>query len=337
MSPRKTLILLVLIAAAVVAPAAAAGPAARISQAAGSVSGTVFNDTNTNGIRDAGEDGLAGWTVYVDLHGSGALAADDPSGVTGADGSYSIAGVPSGTFIIGIVQQAGFSCTMLGGCIYQQTFPVALTGADFGEHAGTGPPPPPTVTPPALGKSFTAGVVSGVVFIKLSTGTRAATKGTGFVALTEPRSLPVGSTLDTRAGVIRVTTAVNSTGGTQTGNFGGATFKLLQDRSQKGLTQLNLVLGRATSACPKVGKARTAAAKKLLPKSVLALLHANAKGKFRTRGRFSSATVRGTMWDTADRCDGTLTTVQRGLVAVQDLRRRRTVLVSAGHAYLARR
>jgi len=31
-------------------------------------------------------------------------------------------------------------------------------------------------------------------------------------------------------------------------------------------------------------------------------------GRFRTRGRYSSATVRGTDWTVTDRCDGTLTT-----------------------------
>ena len=42
------------------------------------------------------------------------------------------------------------------------------------------------------------------------------------------------------------------------------------------------------------------------------------------------AAVRGTVWSTADRCDGTLTTVKRGKVAVRDLRRKRTVTVESG-------
>ena len=62
----------------------------------------------------------------------------------------------------------------------------------------------------------------------------------------------------------------------------------------------------------------------------------NANGNFQSRGRHSSATVRGTIWITADRCDGTLTTVKRGRVAVRDFRRKRTVLVRAGKSYLAR-
>lgn len=39
---------------------------------------------------------------------------------------------------------------------------------------------------------------------------------------------------------------------------------------------------------------------------------------------------------TADRCDGTLTKVTRGRVAVRDFRRKKTVLLRAGKSYLAR-
>ena len=38
----------------------------------------------------------------------------------------------------------------------------------------------------------------------------------------------------------------------------------------------------------------------------------------------------------ADRCDGTLTTVTRGKVAVRDFRRRKTIALRRGKSYLAR-
>ena len=47
--------------------------------------------------------------------------------------------------------------------------------------------------------------------------------------------------------------------------------------------------------------------------------------RFRTHGRDSVATVRGTRWVTTDRCDGTLTKVSEGKVLVRDLRRSRSV------------
>jgi hypothetical protein len=46
--------------------------------------------------------------------------------------------------------------------------------------------------------------------------------------------------------------------------------------------------------------------------------------------------VRGTRWETIDRCDGTLTKVTRGRVAVRDFRRKKTVIVRAGKSYLAK-
>jgi hypothetical protein len=60
-------------------------------------------------------------------------------------------------------------------------------------------------------------------------------------------------------------------------------------------------------------------------------------GRFRTYGRHSHATVRGTRWLTEDRCGGTLTRVTEGAVVVRDLARRRNVVVRAGHSYLAHR
>ena len=69
---------------------------------------------------------------------------------------------------------------------------------------------------------------------------------------------------------------------------------------------------------------------------MLGKLWGNGKGKFRTNGKYSSATVRGTIWLVQDRCEGTLTKVKRGTVAVRDFKRKKTVSVKAGHSYLAR-
>jgi hypothetical protein len=46
--------------------------------------------------------------------------------------------------------------------------------------------------------------------------------------------------------------------------------------------------------------------------------------------------VRGTIWLTEDTCAGTRVTVRRGLVAVSDFARHRTVMVPKHHSYLAR-
>ena len=72
------------------------------------------------------------------------------------------------------------------------------------------------------------------------------------------------------------------------------------------------------------------------PPRVIRHLWAKGKGRYRTRGRYAAATIRGTEWRTADRCDGTLVRVTEGSLQVSDLPRRRNVLVRAGRSYLAR-
>ena len=66
-------------------------------------------------------------------------------------------------------------------------------------------------------------------------------------------------------------------------------------------------------------------------------LWGDGKGRFQTRGKYGAATVRGTNWLVQDRCDGTLVKVVQGVVAVRDFALGKTVLVTAGHRYLARR
>jgi hypothetical protein len=80
---------------------------------------------------------------------------------------------------------------------------------------------------------------------------------------------------------------------------------------------------------------RAVAAARRLSRRTIRRLRSNANGRFRTRGRHSAATVRGTIWTVTDRRDGTLTTVKRGRVAVRDFKKRKTVVVRAGKSYLA--
>ncbi len=42
------------------------------------IRGTKWNDLNGNGVRDAGEPGLAGWTIYVDANDDGTLDPGEP-------------------------------------------------------------------------------------------------------------------------------------------------------------------------------------------------------------------------------------------------------------------
>jgi hypothetical protein len=112
---------------------------------------------------------------------------------------------------------------------------------------------------------------------------------------------------------------------------------------QKGLTTLSLIddaFPGAPSFKSCTGKAAALTghiASKHPSKQVLQTLRASDNhGSFRTRGRFSAGTVRGTVWGTVDRCDGTVTWVSRGSVSVHDFGARKTVIVHAGQRYLAR-
>ena len=67
-------------------------------------------------------------------------------------------------------------------------------------------------------------------------------------------------------------------------------------------------------------------------------LWGRGSGSFRTGGKRSAATVRGTWWLAEDRCDGTVTRVKTGRVDVRDFRLKKTIRLRAGKRslYLAK-
>ncbi|MBP6899056.1 MAG: S8 family serine peptidase [Burkholderiaceae bacterium] len=82
--------------------------------ALGSIAGAQFNDVNGNGQREAGEDGLAGWTVFIDADGDGLLDAGERSTLTAADGSYAFDGLRAGTYQVAVVTPEGWIQTRPG-------------------------------------------------------------------------------------------------------------------------------------------------------------------------------------------------------------------------------
>jgi NHL repeat-containing protein len=180
---------------------------------------------------------------------------------------------------------------------------------------------------PVLGKVVSVEPVRGTVRVRRP-------GDNGLVALAEGASIPVGTLVDARRGAVKLTSASNADGATQTAVFSQGAFLIRQKRARRPVTVLQL-RGGQLGACPRAARGRGATtARKRRPRR---RLWGRGKGRFRTRGKHSAATVRGTIWLTEDRCDGTLTKVRRGKVAVRDFVRRRTVMVTAGHRYLARR
>ena len=177
------------------------------------------------------------------------------------------------------------------------------------------PPQPPAVPPPVAGRSVNVAVVSGVVRVRL--------RGTNrFVALSRLRQIPTGSELDTVRGRVRLTSAAAR--GTQTGVFSSGRFVVAQARRGQRLTDLRL---SGALRCPRRTTSGAPPRRRLW---------GNAKGTFRTNGRYAAAAVRGTVWLTEDTCAGTLVRVRTGRVAVRDRVRNRTILLRAGQSYTAR-
>jgi hypothetical protein len=163
------------------------------------------------------------------------------------------------------------------------------------------------------------------------------------VPLTAGEQIPLGAVIDATNGIV-IITAIGADGTPQTSYFFGGAFIIVQ-AGPGAVPELVLQGGDFTGVCgtaqrllsAKVPKAKPKAKPKLkrVTKKVVRSLWGEGTGKFRTRGRYSAATVRGTFWLTADRCDGTLTRVEEGVVSVLDIPKKKTILVTAGHSYLA--
>ena len=305
-------------------PATAAqlnNPLAAVPAAGGAI---VIADTNNNRIRQ------------VDAGGTITTIAGTGTPGSGGDGGPAAAAQLNGPFSL------AFSTA--GQLLIADAFNQRIRQI---EGAPPPPPPPPRTLAdlpvPDVGEEVNVGPVGdGPVLIAIRGVTaragkaRASQKGLTFVPLTEAMQIPVGSFLDTKRGSVDLVSATGRGSRTQRGRFRSGIFQVLQSRARraKGLTELRLK-GSSFRACRRGRRGGSARAAQLSRRTIRRL-RAKAKGRFRTRGRRSSATVRGTIWTTADRCDGTLTSVRRGLVVVRDFRRKKNVLVRAGKRYLAR-
>jgi List-Bact-rpt repeat protein/uncharacterized protein DUF4214 len=180
-------------------------------------------------------------------------------------------------------------------------------------------------TPPPAGKENVQ--PSGTVLIKVNGK---------FVPLTSFRQVPFGTELDTTKGAVKLTSHDGSSGTFYQGRFmllPGLDTPVPGKKSRR-VTAI-LLTGGNFKAC-----SRTTAGADAKPKPKgKTVRHAwgNAKGSFRTKGRYAAATVRGTLWRTDDYCNGTLITVRRGKLDVFDQVKRKHFLVPAGTSYFAQR
>jgi len=204
-------------------------------------------------------------------------------------------------------------------------------GASFVASVGFAPIAGKTFAPIA-GKTFNAEPISGIVLVK---GVHARR----FVRLTKPSQLTIGAIIDARKGRVRITID-NGRGGFDTADFYEGVFKLTQPPVKKGRTWFAdlFLYGGSFKGCPEAPKSPklAALAKARSPHRSIRHLWGSGHGAFRTVGRFSSATIRGTTWLTDDKCNGTLTKVTAGKVGVRDFVLKKTIVVKKGKSYFAK-
>jgi hypothetical protein len=267
----------------------------------------------STGNGSSGPSGNGSWGPGSSGSGSGASGSGSGTAGSGSGPASPVPGAPAAAGAPSSTSPASSGAAARG-------------GASGAPPAAAGTPAP--APKPALGRTVAVAPISGTV--------TATTPSGAPIDLITATALPSGTLIDTRKGTVELTSALDRDGGVQTGRFWGALFEVRQPAGGKGMTQLVLRggdfsrCGRRAPGAPTVARAARAR------KPPRTLWGSDSHGRFQTRGRGSVATVRGTKWVTEDRCDGTLTRVTEGAVAVYDLRRRSTTVVTKGHHHLAR-
>ena len=166
---------------------------------------------------------------------------------------------------------------------------------------------------------------------------KVATKSQGESSFTRLRGedlIEVGCQVDTRVGTVGLTSAAPGER-TQRASLNRGIFRVSQ-RKRQAETTLTLT---GPLRCGKRRTARSGGAtssRATVSGGSSRRLWGSGKGRFKTKGNKGSASVRGTRWLVEDRCDGTtLFKVARGVVAVRDDVRRKTITLKAGKSYVA--
>ena len=187
---------------------------------------------------------------------------------------------------------------------------------------------PPGNLPPVAGTRVGVELVSGEVFVRL-------TSTAPEVPLNGVATVPVGATVDASKGVIAVHAAANGfqpaspRARRQTATIRAGIFRIRQARAYRATIPADMIMEHPANA-------KVACTASRPRKSVVRSLTIVAKGLFRTFGGASTATARNATFTTTDRCDGTLTQVRTGRVTLKLKRRGSTVRVNAGRTHLAK-
>ncbi len=109
------------------------------------IHGVKFDDANGNHLRDPGENGVAGTTVFIDSNRNDLLDAGEASTITLFDGSYSFTGLTPGAYVVREVLRPGYS----------HSFPSTTGGTLW--PTGTSNPAQGNVSPSSITTSLAVG------------------------------------------------------------------------------------------------------------------------------------------------------------------------------------
>jgi hypothetical protein len=195
------------------------------------------------------------------------------------------------------------------------------------------PPVPPAIVidsgppKPVAGQSFNVEPTEGTVELKCP-GEDQSSRLTSF------RQVPMGCLVNTRNGVIGLTSSKGSSGDLQDANFWGGVFVVTQQEGDDQEVELKLAGKRM---CERRGGARKQLAGASGSHRGGRRAWGSGKGNYETSGSYGSATVRGTTWLVVDRCDAsTLIRVAEGTVWARDFLKEKTVVLTAGEQYIAK-
>jgi hypothetical protein len=82
------------------------------TRAMSTINGSAFHDANGNSFRDAGEQPLANWAVYVDDNNNGENDLGERWITTDANGNFAFTGLPAGSYRIRLINHYGWTPTL---------------------------------------------------------------------------------------------------------------------------------------------------------------------------------------------------------------------------------
>jgi sugar lactone lactonase YvrE len=205
---------------------------------------------------------------------------------------------PSGSLVDSL---GGFGSPVAVASDEIQTFAVVDSGGSRIAFADD------VLPPPSLGQTANVARLEGTVTIR---GGGAAPR-----PLLAPEQIRFGTEIDTTRGTLRLVTA-RTGGGTQRATLYQGRFTLRQPASNVPTATLT---GNQLNSCP-ASTTRGSTARlpdpDPPPGKPKRSVRTRVKGEFKTNGNSASASVKGTDYEVADYCSGTLVTVYSGVVLV---------------------